>query len=68
MNGGNDLENDFNEYRDLEAPIEDGEPPIKWTKKGVKRFCSVNGYWQFTSFDFMDEIISFSILLFKLII
>lgn len=55
MNGGNDLENDYNEYRDLDAPIEDGEPPIKWTKKGIKRFFSVNGYWQFTSFDFMDE-------------
>ena len=34
----------------------DGEE-IRWSKRGQNPLVSMNGYWQFTSFDFMDAIL-----------
>lgn len=38
------------------ADYYDGEE-IRWSKKGAKSFYGMNGWWQFTSFDFMDNLI-----------
>ena len=39
----------FDDYHDA------GE--VRWSKKGQKPLVSMNGYWQFTSFDFMDPLV-----------
>ena len=57
LNGGNDSGDASNDYEDLEGGLVGGEPNILWTKKGVGKFYATRGWWQFTSFDFMDSLI-----------
>ena len=57
LNGGADVNVDTNDYTDLEKGLVGGEPEILWSKKGVERFYATRGWWQFTSFDFMDSLI-----------
>ena len=56
VNGGGDPSNDNNDYLDLETSSID-IPKILWSKKGIEKFYATRGWWQFTSFDFMDNLI-----------
>lgn len=57
LNGGVDPHSETNDYTDLEQGLVGGEPVILWTKRGMGGFYATRGWWQFTSFDFMDSLI-----------